>query len=84
MGRLVVILEKMLQNIQPPEGDVEQRDGDGLARSGKFTLVFDGIDMQRDASHMLVPALGRLSEVVRYHPFYYPSSTLHTSIYKEC
>ena len=64
VGRLVVVLEKMLQTIQPSATDVEQRDGDERARSGKFTLVFDGIEMQRDASYKLVPALGRLSEIV--------------------
>lgn len=65
VGRLVVLLEKMLQSIQPLANDVQQREEESLASSGKFTLVFDGIDKQRDASHMLVPSLGRLSEVVR-------------------
>lgn len=68
VGRLVVILEKMLQSIQPLASDVQQREEKGLASSGKFTLVFDGIDKQRDASPMLVPSLGRLSEVVRFPP----------------
>lgn len=33
----------------------------------KFVLVLDGIDKQREASPMLLPALARLSEVVRHH-----------------
>ena len=31
---------------------------------GKFILVFDGIDRQRDASPTLLPAIARLGEVV--------------------
>lgn len=32
---------------------------------GHFVLVFDGIDRQRDAPPTLLPALARLSEIVR-------------------
>ena len=79
--RLVVILEKILQCIQPLASDVKQRE-EGLSSSGKFTLVFDGIDKQRDASHTLVPSLGRLSEVVRYGPSKYAPAKLHKLSYK--
>ncbi len=33
-------------------------------RTGRFVLVFDGIDRQREAPPTLVPALARLSEMV--------------------
>ncbi len=32
---------------------------------GRFVLVLDGVDRQREAPPMLLPALARLSEVVR-------------------
>lgn len=35
-----------------------------LVGDTKFVLVFDGIDRQRDASALLLPALTRLGEVV--------------------
>jgi origin recognition complex subunit 5 len=41
----------------------------------RFVLVFDAVDRQRDAPHTLLPALARLSEIVRnshgppYSPF---------------
>ena len=34
------------------------------ARNGKFILVFDGIDRQREAAPTLLPALARLGETV--------------------
>lgn len=34
-------------------------------RSGKFVLVFDGIDAQREAPPTLIPALARFGEMVR-------------------
>lgn len=63
VGRLIVLLEKMLQGIRASADEEEE-----AVRPAKFTLVFDGIDKQRDASHMLVPALGRLSEIVGLLP----------------
>lgn len=38
--------------------------GKGVAMD-KFVLVLDGIDEQREASHMLLSGLARLGEVVR-------------------
>ncbi|CAF9933512.1 MAG: hypothetical protein HETSPECPRED_008678 [Heterodermia speciosa] len=35
-----------------------------LPSVGKFTLVFDGIDRQRDASPTLLPAIARLGELI--------------------
>ena len=35
-----------------------------LGRRGKFIVVFDGIDRQRDAAPTLLPAIGRLGELV--------------------
>lgn len=63
VGRLVVLLEKMLRSMQPEAEYDEQGDPMLKGKSG-FLLVFDGIDKQRDAPHTLLPALGRLSEVV--------------------
>lgn len=38
-------------------------------KKNKFILVLDGIDKQREASQMLLAALARLGEVVRFlHP----------------
>lgn len=39
-----------------------------LEGRGKFLLVFDGIDCQRDAAPTLLPAIARLGEVVRQVP----------------
>ena len=36
-----------------------------LERKGKFILVFDGIDRQREAAPTLFPAIARLGEIVR-------------------
>ncbi len=36
-----------------------------LEGKGQFILVFDGIDRQREAAPTLLPALARLSEIVR-------------------
>lgn len=36
---------------------------------GRFVLVFDGVDKQRDAPPTLVPALARLGEVVSFTLF---------------
>jgi origin recognition complex subunit 5 len=33
-------------------------------RAGKFVLVFDGIDKQREAPPTLLPALARIGEIV--------------------
>ena len=33
---------------------------------GRFVLVFDGVDKQRDSPPTLVPALARLGEVVSF------------------
>lgn len=44
------------------DGAVNGLGGDG--GGGNFILVFDGIDKQRDAPPTLLPALGRLSEIV--------------------
>lgn len=35
-----------------------------LERKGKFILVFDGIDRQREAAPTLLPAIARLGEIV--------------------
>jgi origin recognition complex subunit 5 len=35
-------------------------------REGKFVLVLDGIDAQREAPPTLIPALARFGEMVRY------------------
>lgn len=52
LAALTAELSKMLNYV---EGDVRPR----------FVLVFDGIDRQRDAPPTLLPALARLSEIVR-------------------
>lgn len=54
LSQLTVELSKMLKYVPRPEG------------SG-FVLVFDAIDRQREAPPTLLPALGRLSEIVS-HP----------------
>ena len=36
-----------------------------LAGKGKFILIFDGIDRQREAAPTLLPAIARLGEIVR-------------------
>ncbi len=36
-----------------------------LEGKGKYILVFDGIDRQREASPTLLPAIARLGEIVR-------------------
>jgi origin recognition complex subunit 5 len=42
---------------------------DGLREEGgKFVLVFDGIDKQREAPPTLLPALARFAELVCIHP----------------
>lgn len=51
VSQLAVELSKMLKYTPRPDGF-------------RFVLVFDGIDRQRDAPHTLLPALGRLSEIV--------------------
>jgi len=43
----------------------EQFIGSNQAKQ-RLVLVFDGIDSQRDAPHTLIPALARLSEIVRH------------------
>ncbi|KAI1766837.1 origin recognition complex subunit 5 C-terminus-domain-containing protein [Hypoxylon sp. FL1150] len=53
LAALTVELTRMLKD------DVEQE-----ARDGRFVLVFDGIDRQRDAPPTLLPALARLSEII--------------------
>ena len=40
---------------------------------GRFVLVFDGVDKQRDAPPTLVPALARLGEVVSFLSFLWGS-----------
>lgn len=47
---------------------------DGVERENsdwRFVLVFDGIDRQREAPPTLLPALARLSEIVRIPPYTY-------------
>lgn len=51
LAQLVVELGRLLNTVQRP--------------SWRFVLVFDAIDRQRDAPHTLLPALARLSEIVR-------------------
>lgn len=51
ISALVVLLEEILAS------------GNGVAVD-KFVLVLDGIDEQREASHMLLSGLARLGEVV--------------------
>jgi hypothetical protein len=48
------------------EGFEERLDliGGSEGRKGRFVLVFDGIDQQRDAPPTLLPALARLGEIV--------------------
>lgn len=41
----------------------------GESNGKKFILVLDGIDKQREASQMLLAALARLGEVVRFCSF---------------
>jgi len=61
VSQLVVELSKMLKYTTPPRPN-----------NFRFVLVFDGIDRQREAPHTLLPALARLSEIVR--PPSFPSS----------
>ena len=51
VSQLTVALSKMLKYAPRPDGF-------------RFVLVFDRIDRQRDAPATLLPALGRLSEIV--------------------
>lgn len=60
VAALTVELTKMLKYDQPQE------------RDSRFVLVFDGIDRQREAPPTLLPALARLSEIVR-HLLYLPT-----------
>ena len=39
-----------------------------LEGRGKFILVFEGIDRQREAAPTLLPAIARLGEIVQYSP----------------
>jgi origin recognition complex subunit 5 len=52
VSQLVVELSKVLKDAPRPQGF-------------RFVLVFDAVDRQRDAPHTLLPALARLSEIVR-------------------
>lgn len=52
LSQLTVELSKMLKYTPRPE-------------DFRFVLVFDSIDRGRDAPHTLLPALARLSEIVR-------------------
>ena len=52
VSQLTVELSKMLKYTVRPDGF-------------RFVLVFDGIDRQREAPPTLLPALARLSEIVR-------------------
>jgi origin recognition complex subunit 5 len=52
LAALTVELSKMLKYTERPD-------------SWRFVLVFDGVDRQREAPPTLLPALARLSEIVR-------------------
>ena len=39
-----------------------------LEENGKFVLVFDGIDQQREAAPTLLPAIARLGKIVSRIP----------------
>lgn len=73
------LLERTLAEVQDGLGDTA-RTVDGRCESisafvvqlqrllhgqSKFILVFDGVDRQREAAPTLLPALARLSEIVR-------------------
>ncbi|KAI1159553.1 origin recognition complex subunit 5 C-terminus-domain-containing protein [Nemania serpens] len=69
LAALTAELSKMLKYV---EGDVRPR----------FVLAFDGIDRQRDAPPTLLPALARLSEIVRQKtPFVSPPIPNLTTIF---
>jgi origin recognition complex subunit 5 len=57
LNTLVVSLGRMIE------------EWEGLREAGgRFVLVFDGIDKQREAPPTLLPALARFGELVRIHP----------------
>lgn len=47
-------------------GILAELPGDDDGNGGKFVLVLDGIDKQREAPQTLLPALARLGEVVSF------------------
>jgi origin recognition complex subunit 5 len=54
LAQLVVAINRIL----------EDQSDSSTPGFGKFVLVFDGIDRQRDAPPTLLPALARLGELV--------------------
>jgi origin recognition complex subunit 5 len=66
VSTLVVLLSDILSSTDKVEGN------SGNKEKRKFILVLDGIDKQREASQMLLAALARLGEAVRFLPLLFP------------
>lgn len=60
LASLAVEIGKLLEGFEYRVGD----NGKGVGYKGKFVLVFDGVDQQRDSPPTLLPALARLGELV--------------------
>lgn len=66
VSSLAVLLGECLASLSDSSSSSSSND------KGKFVLVLDGIDKQREAPHTLLSALARLGEVVCF--FFYSSS----------
>lgn len=69
VSSLVVLLEECL--VAASRGEADAGVGvDAEGKNGKFVLVLDEIDKQREAPPTLLSALARLGEIVSCPPFF--------------
>lgn len=62
---LTVALQDMLHDGVKRSYGEDSMEGVVMGEGQKLVLVFDGIDRQREATGLLMPALARLGEIVR-------------------